>query len=87
MSKVKIENAKVDGVKADFVKGEVKITLRISLEDGLANQGDLAEMAEGDQPVTVEIRPFQTKIPGLESLAQAVRNGEVTISSHGGNGS
>lgn len=71
MSKIKIDWAMVDGVKADFVKGEVKITLRLSLEAGLAIRADLAEFAETEEPVIVEIRPRQIRLPFLEDVAPA----------------
>jgi hypothetical protein len=68
MSKIKIEWAKVTGVKADFVKGEVQITLKCSLEAGLAVRGDLVEFADTDEPVIVEIRPRQIRLPFLEDV-------------------
>ena len=67
MSKIKIELAHVAGVKADFVKGEVKITMQMSLEQGLAIRGDLSQMADTDQPVTVEIKAFQSRLPMLDA--------------------
>lgn len=68
MAKIKIDWAKVEGVKADFVKGEVKITLRVSLETGLQARGELVGYADMDQPVTVEIRPYQSKLPLMGDL-------------------
>ena len=46
MSKIKIELAHVAGVKADFVKGEVKITMQMSLEQGQALRSISPEMAK-----------------------------------------
>ena len=82
MSRIKIDWAKIDGVKADFVKGEVKIVLRVSLETGLAIRGDLIEIADADQQVSVEIRPFQSKLPLMDNVTSVkfehiAPNGEV----------
>jgi len=68
MSKLKIEWAKVSGVEADFVKGEVQITLKCSLEAGLAVRGDLVDFADNDEPVMVEIRPRQIRLPFLDDV-------------------
>lgn len=81
MSKICIDWAKVEGFKADFVKNEVKITLRLSLEAGLAIRSDLSEMAEGDMPVIVEIQPLQDRLPMLDKFAESVRDGTVAIGS------
>ena len=78
MSKIKIEWAKVTGVKADFVKGEVQITLKCSLEAGLAVRGDLVEFADTDEPVFIEIRPRQIRLPFLDDVE--LSTGEIKVS-------
>lgn len=72
MSKIKIDWAKVDSIKADFAKGDVKVTLRMSLDTGLEIRDALADIANGDQPITVEIKPWQSKLPFMESVTVSV---------------
>jgi hypothetical protein len=68
MSKIKIDYAILVGIKADFVKGEVKVTLRMALETALEIRDELAGLADGEERVVVEISPKQTRLPFMEGM-------------------
>lgn len=72
MSRLKIERAMVEGVKADFVKGEVKVTLRMPLETGLEVRSELVGYAEGEELISVEIRPWQKRLPLMDGMTVSV---------------
>jgi hypothetical protein len=85
-TKIAIEQAKIEAVKADMVKGQIKITLVLPLDDDtLELRSDLAFMAFSSMPVAVAITQLQEKMDfGPEPKSKALRdNTTVTLSGNG----
>lgn len=66
---IRFERAKVDGVKADYVKHEYTLTLKIpfglreEVEDELERIAQAAALKDEDQLVRLALEPYQTQLP------------------------
>ena len=77
---IEIDNAYLDGAKADLVKGEVKFTFSVSLSAAILDLRAKLEMLAGsERPLLLTIETRQPPLLELESMitgAGASNNGE-----------